>query len=266
VATLFRGTFPVVEGRFEGDFPVPKDITYRGARGRVSAYAWGERESAFGSVEGLVLAGTAENAAIDSEGPDISIGFTGQPFISGDFVPPRPQLAAVIGDRSGINVTGEVGHRIILTVDGRRTDVTDLYETRGDFRDGGLTTDLSQLEPGIHSIHLEAWDTHNNWSELEVTAVVAAFPAIADVLFYPNPSTGEGDFTFVLSAPAEVRIRVFSVAGKRVAELRSEGLLGYNQVAWQPPAGLANGSYIYRISARGEGGDVSAQGVLQIAR
>ncbi len=268
VATLFRGTFSVVEGRFAGDFPIPKDITYRGARGRIGAYAWSDRESAFGSVEGLVLAGTAEDAVTDVEGPVISIGFSGQQFSSGGFVSPRPRLEAVIGDRSGINVTGEVGHRIILTVDGRQTDVTDLFETRGDYREGGLTIDLSQLEPGAHSIRLEAWDTHNNWSEWEVTAVVAAALTIADPLFYPNPSSGEGGaFTFVLSAPAaQVRIRVFSVAGNRVVDLSAEGLLGYNQVAWQPPAGLANGSYIYRISARSEGGDASADGVIQIVR
>jgi hypothetical protein len=266
VAALFRGTFPVVNGRFEGEFPVPKDITYRGARGRVSAYAWSDRESAFGSAKDLVLAGTAKDAAVDSEGPDISIGFAGQRFLSGDFVPPHPRLLVAIGDASGINVTGEVGHRITLTVDGRLTDVTALYETSGDYREGGLTTDLPQLEPGAHSIRLEAWDTHNNWSEREVIAVVAAAPAVADALFYPNPSTGDGYFTFVLSAPAEVRIRVFSVSGKRLGEMRAEGQLGYNQVAWQSGAELANGSYIYRISARGEGGAASAEGVIQIAR
>ena len=59
---------------------------------------------------------------------------------------------------------------------------------------------------------------------------------------------------------------MFSVAGNRVVDLSAEGLLGYNQVAWQPPAGLANGSYIYRISARSEGGDASADGVIQIVR
>jgi len=266
VATLFRGVFPVVDGRFSGDFPVPKDLTYRGARGRISVYAWDEQESAFGSADGLVMAGTADDVKDDRDGPDISIGFAGQPFLSGDFVPPRLRLQAMIGDASGINVTGEVGHQIILTIDDQRTDVTDLFETGADFRQGEVAIDLPLLEPGDHDIGLEAWDNHNNWSEQQVTAVVELAPEVSQALFYPNPSKGDGHFTFALSVPAEVHIVVFSVGGRRVDEVHADGLLGYNQIAWEPGLGLANGSYLFRISARAEVGEATAEGVIQIAR
>jgi hypothetical protein len=265
-ATLFRGVFPVVAGRFSGDFPVPKDITYRGTRGRISVYAWDEAESAFGSVPGLHMAGTAEGAEADFSGPDISIGFVGQSFHTGDFIPARVRLQAQIEDPNGINVTGEVGHQIFLFVDGKRTDVTTLFETGLDYRRGLVEIDLSPLQSGSHNIGLEAWDTHNNWAENEVTAVVSAVPEVADALFFPNPSPGEGHFSFTLPAPAQVHIRIFSVAGKLVEELRAEGLLGYNQVEWKPGEGLANGSYLYQISARGIAGEATAQGVVLILR
>ena len=38
-APIFRGRFPVAEGRFSAAFRVPKDITYGGENGRISAYA-----------------------------------------------------------------------------------------------------------------------------------------------------------------------------------------------------------------------------------
>ncbi len=265
-ATLFRGVFPVVAGRFSGDFPVPKDISYRGTRGRISVYAWDDAESAFGSVQGLVMAGTAAGVAADFAGPEITIGFVGQAFHPGDFIPPRVRLQAQIEDPNGINVTGEVGHQIFLFVDGKRTDVTTLFETGLDYRLGRVEMELPPLEPGSHEIGLEAWDTHNNWSEHEVTAVVSLVPEVADVLLFPNPCPGEGYFTFTLSVPAQVHIRIFSVEGTPVDELRAEGLLGYNQVEWKAGEGLANGSYLFHISARGIAGEATAQGVALILR
>jgi hypothetical protein len=176
------------------------------------------------------------------------------------------RLQVQIEDPNGINVTGEVGHQIFLFVDGKRTDVTTLFETGLDYRRGLVEIDLPPLQSGSHNIGLEAWDTHNNWAEHEVTAVVSAVPEVADALFFPNPSPGEGHFSFTLPAPAQVHIRIFSVAGKLVEELRAEGLLGYNQVEWKPGEELANGSYLCQISARGIAGEATAQGVVLILR
>jgi hypothetical protein len=44
-----------------------------------------------------------------------------------------------------------------------------------------------------------------------------------------------------------VRIRVFSVAGKRVAEVAAPGTQGYNQIPWQPHPELANGTYLFSL-------------------
>ena len=46
---LFRGRFAVGGGAFEGVFPVPRDITYRGADGRLSAFAWAAGQAALGA-------------------------------------------------------------------------------------------------------------------------------------------------------------------------------------------------------------------------
>ncbi|MBI2503415.1 MAG: hypothetical protein HYW07_09335 [Candidatus Latescibacteria bacterium] len=115
-APLFRGLFQVELGRFETLFRVPKDISYQGQEGRISAYAWSpSKPSAFGAARQRVMAGTAVGVVPDEEGPQISIGFQGRPgFKNGDQVPPRLMLEVALHDESGINVTGETGHEIEL--------------------------------------------------------------------------------------------------------------------------------------------------------
>jgi hypothetical protein len=261
---LFRGTVEVKNGRFEAGFRVPKDITYKGVRGRVSAYLWSEEQPpAFGSVEGLQLVGTEQGVEPDQRGPEISVTFVGQQnFKSGGFVPTSPVLLASISDDGGINVTGETGHEILLTVDEAVTKVTESFtNATGTYREGTLKYQITALEPGEHVIRLKAWDSFNNSSvtEVEVRVGAADDVIISDVLFYPNPLDGRarrGHFTFNLFNPTtSLRVQVFSLSGRQVDEVEAEPLLGYNQVEWQPPADLANGTYLYRISVTSRNAD-----------
>ncbi|MFH1569979.1 MAG: type IX secretion system sortase PorU, partial [Gemmatimonadota bacterium] len=259
-APIFRCFVEVQGGRFRARLRVPKDITYRGTRGRASAYVWsdagtfGHDNCAFGAVQDIALAGTAEGVEVDDTGPAIALGFRGQTgFSSGDFVAPSPVLEAFIGDPNGINITGETGHEIVLLLDGDTRKVTEYYHnTGGDYRTGVLEYPLPALEPGTHTVSLKAWDTHNNSARVEAEVRVAeeGDRALADLLFYPNPMDGDsGFFTYILAAPAQqVRIRVFSLAGTLVDELAGEHRLGYNQVAWTPPTELSNGTYLYEVS------------------
>ena len=270
---LFRGWLPVVQGRFTAAFRVPKDITYRGEAGRLSAYAWGDGQpTAFGAVEGLVLIGTAEGVGKDEKGPEVSIDMMGQEgFQSGDFIPPGLVLEAVIQDESGINVTGETGHEIVLTIDANAFKVTDLFSTTaGDYRQGSLEYALPALDPGAHVIRLKAWDTFNNSGQVEVEVQVTREGdlVLSDVLFYPNPMQDGGYFTYNLSVRAgAVHIQVFSLAGKQVAELEGETRMGHNQVAWKPASTLANGTYLYRVQARSENGRVAeGTAVIQVMK
>ena len=256
---LFRGLFPVQKGRFEAAFRVPKDITYRGVNGRISAYLWAEGwPAAFGAVEGLSLAGTAEEVIADHQGPRIDIGFAGQePFQTGSFVPRHPLLRTAIWDESGINVTGETGHEIVLYIDGITYPVTRFFtSTGGDYRGGILEYLLPELTPGPHAIGLKAWDTFNNSARTQVEVQVGegGITLLSDLLFHPNPLRGNrGHFTYNLLAPASaVQIHVFSLGGKQVDELEGTTQLGYNQIEWKPDENLANGTYLYRIQVSDE--------------
>ena len=262
---LYRGIVDIESGRFQTAFRVPKDITYKGVKGRISAYSWADDQpAAFGSVEDIELVGTQPGITPDLDGPEIAIRFAGQQsFESGGFVPTAPVLVATISDAGGINVTGETGHEISLTVDGIATRITDSFiNTGGDYRTGALQYQLPLLEPGEHVIRLKAWDSFNNSAVAEVKVRVgeADDVIISDALFYPNPmhhrAGASGHFTFNLFNPTtSLGIQVFSLSGRLVDEIEAEPALGYNQVEWVPPDDLANGTYLYRIAVTSEDDD-----------
>ena len=271
-APLFRGLVQVEGGRFRTRLRIPKDITYRASLGRASAYVTSSNGAppAFGARSGLVLSGTAADVEPDDDGPTIELAFASRPrFRSGDRLSRRPLLAARLMDPSGINITGETGHEIELWVDDEVTAVTRFYTSLGDHRQGQLKYPLGQLEPGEHAIRLKAWDAFNNSSTAEATFSVASGDSdLEEVLFHPNPTPdGGGYFTYTLAAPAEsVEIRVYALSGRQVASLEGGASLGFNLVRWSP-AGLAGGTYLYRISARlEEGPALEADGRIQVAR
>ena len=271
-APIYRGLLAVIEGRFETVFRTPKDIAYGAGEGRMTAYAWDGRTSAYGAAGPFAFSGTDESAPTDDEGPEIELTLDGHLF--GDEqqvlqVGPTTTLHARLRDPSGINITGEIGHRIELRIDGEVTDVTGRYETMADYRKGDLQVRLSGLEPGKHLLQVEAWDTYNNWASESIAFRVAhAVDALGNVLFHPNPMRDGGHFTFSLSQGSHaVHIQVFSIAGRLVAELQGTGTEGYNQIAWRPDQELANGTYLYKISAGGpEGSSSHENGVIQVMR
>ena len=269
-APIFRGRFPVAEGRFNAAFRVPKDITYGGKNGRISAYVWSDDSpAAFGAADGLVLAGTAEGVETDVEGPEISLRFEGA---KGTKIPRQTVLLASIADPSGINITGETGHEIELAIDGEIFTLTDLYSVQGgDYRQGTIEFPLPDLEEGKHEIRLKVWDNFNNSSRATVVVEVGddeGDAGLANVLFYPNPMRDSGYFTYELADDMRaVQIEVFSLAGRLIEQIDGQTRAGYNQVSWTPSAGLANGAYIYRIEAERESGAaVARRAVLQVAK
>ena len=266
---IFRGIFPVAPGGFAVDFLVPRDITYRGLTGRVSALAWNPAVAAYGAAGPVAFTGLAETAPSDDvEGPAIAFEIAGQAIREGAVLPGDASLRATLRDASGVNITGDVGHEIRLHIDGDVSVVTEDFHAVDDFRQGEVLFDLPGLEPGRHSIRLEAWDARNNWAEGELGIRVSeeVQARLADLLFHPNPLTaGRGHFCFNLSAPVDrVRISVHTLAGRLVAQVEGRGEAGYNALAWEAPAGLANGTYLY--SARAGDGAGKQTGVLAVAR
>jgi hypothetical protein len=273
-APLFRGRYPVQGGRFTARFRVPKDITYQGEDSRISAYAWADgAPAALGVLADRVLAGTAPGVEIDAEGPVIELGFAGlADFASGDQVTAPAVLRAILRDPSGINVTGETGHEIELELDDQAWRVTEEYSIQGgDYREGVLEYPLPSLEPGEHEIRLKAWDAFNNSARVSARFELRQQDPgpLGQVLFYPNPLRGDGGaFTYLLSTPVRaVRVQVFAMSGRLVAELTGSTEAGFGQAAWEPQSRLANGAYLARLEAEdGNGRSWSRTTAVQLVR
>ena len=260
---LFRGPATLKGGQFGLGFIVPKDLTYGGKNARISLFSSGQQSDAIGYREHIPIS-LRSNVLFDDAGPEIQITFQGrETFISGDPVPNEAQLVATIADSiSGINVTGEIGHKITLTIDGNTASQLDLTPSFLYFPDnylaGQLITRLPELSYGRHTAEVKAWDNSNNSAKTYFEFILTASDALqlSEVMNYPNPLQRSTHFTFLLNTDAEVKISIYTVNGRLIQTIDGiQGKPGYNQIPWdgQDADGdvLANGIYLYKIVARG---------------
>ncbi len=277
--SIFRGSCPVNRGRFEATFVVPKDISYGGHQAHISAYGSDGVRDGLAYRDSLSVGGTA-TAVADTTGPVITLTIAGQSFGSGDFTSANPGIEAQLEDENGINITGEVGHWIVLLVDDgqQQINLTDRFQyDSGSYRTGRLEYTLSELLPGPHQVVLKAWDNFNNFSTslLDLEISEGNQLVLRNVLNCPNPFDPRSEpteFTYEISRPAEVTIKIYTVAGRLIRTLREgERPGGYNlSRPWrgddEDGDQIANGVYLYKIIARAESQQTEAYGKVVVMR
>lgn len=276
--SLFRGEARVTNGRFDLQFIAPKDLTYGGTRGRFSVYFWNDTTDGNGYRNNVAIGGTAAGFA-DNQGPEIKVGFQGvKDFVSGGYVGAEPVLQVALKDSiSGINIAGEIGHKITLTLDGKsdnKIDVTDFFNyDSGDFTAGTLLYPLSGLSEGRHTVEVKAWDNFNNSNTAAAEFVVAPADRLVlrEVMNYPNPFRNETQFTFEINQPAaQVKIKIYTLVGRLIRTLEmppTAVIAGFNRLEWdgrdQDGDEVANGVYLYKVIAahagNGSGGTLHAE-------
>jgi hypothetical protein len=261
---IFRGMAMIDSGQFAGSFIVPKDMGYGGKDGRVSAYVVNSDSTidGAGALDSIAVAGT-DTTVKDSLGPEVRIAFVqNQKFVDGDTVQPDPDLKVYVSDPSGINLTGELGHRITLSIDDDWQDIQDLtsnfqYDLNS-YSHGSLTQKIN-LKEGDHTLKVKAWDNANNSTLASFQVKVISLTkelAISQVMNYPNPFSRFTQFTYELSVPAErVEIKIFTLSGRLIRTMSGTGSAGFNSgVVWdgrdQDGDKVANGVYIYKVVAK----------------
>ena len=261
--SIFKGVAPVKDGQFSVEFIVPKDISYGGDDGKISLYFWNDDSEGTGVYENMIVGGTSVGL-VDHEGPSMLLHFGNPDFAPGDFAPADPTLYVEIADTlSGVNIAGDIGHEITMTLDddfANSKDVTEYFEyNEGSFTAGKVSYPLRDISAGEHTIQIKAWDNSNNSSIIEsiFTVVSDEELAIRNPLNYPNPMKNETTFTFELSREAEVTLRIFTVAGRLIKKFEPVyGQIGYNvfPLEWDGTDDdgdkLANGVYLYKITAK----------------
>jgi len=129
---------------------------------------------------------------------------------------------------------------------------------------------------GAYELLVQAQDKSCNASgdlDYRIGFEIYSKPSITEVLNYPNPFSTRTQFVFTLTGvdpPDEVLIRIMTISGSVVREIRSDELgplqIGRNQTDFwwdgtdQFGDQLANGIYLYSVQARlrGQNLDLSA--------
>ena len=261
---IFRGDAQVEEGQFQANFVVPKDISYGGNSGRISVYLQGQNQDGVGLRDSLVVRGS-DTTVIDTVGPQISVSFDDrQGFTQWEAILPNSVLHLFISDDNGINMTGEVGHRITLVTDDDFASQTDLtagfkYDL-GDHRSGSVSHQLPSLAEGDHVLSIKAWDNANNSSVFSANVKVSARKEfeLTEVMNHPNPFTDLTSFYYYLSQDADrVQIKIFTLAGRLIKQIPfASSRRGFNfSSTWdgrdEEGDRVANGVYIYKVTAEG---------------
>ncbi|MEZ4792616.1 MAG: type IX secretion system sortase PorU [Gelidibacter sp.] len=230
---IFIGQATVNNGLFEFNFVVPRDIGIPVGSGKVSFYAKTDTplQDEAGASFDIQIGGINENAEEDNIGPVINLFMNDENFVTGGITNESPTLLAKIQDSNGINTASGIGHDIVAVIDGDETNpfvLNDYYQANvDDFQNGKVSYPFRDLEPGLHTLTLKAWDVYNNSSIAEIQFVVHDKDkelTINNVLNYPNPFINYTEFWFNhnSSEPLDVSIQIFTISGKLVKTLNGQ--------------------------------------------
>ncbi|MGE5498517.1 MAG: FlgD immunoglobulin-like domain containing protein, partial [Syntrophothermus sp.] len=278
---LFRGMVSVKDGSFSSSFQVPKDISYENKNGKVVAYLYNDnKENVVGYTSNIIVGGTDSSAVNDGKGPEISITFDDEKNTSSYLVTPNFRMNVKLKDDSGLNTTGTgIGHKITGVLNENEASPIDLsgYFV-GDLNAGGksgtIKYNFNGLESGDYKIQVRAWDIFNNSSESEehFTVTGGSDLVIRDVLNYPNPFSSNTTFTFQrnTASPVDVKIKVYTVAGRMIKEMESMAVTDkFVRIDWDGRDNdgnlLGNGVYLYKVIIKNADGEAKQEVLGKLA-
>ncbi|MBI4645167.1 MAG: T9SS type A sorting domain-containing protein [Bacteroidia bacterium] len=276
---LYKGKASITNGDFIVRFIVPKDISYRIGKGKLSYYAKISSGSsryydANGYYKNVIVGGSADSVMSDNEGPQIEMYMNNSDFVFGGITDENPLFITDLFDLSGINTVGNgIGHDIALVPDGntsRTINLNDNYEAEiDDYQKGKVEYRFSNLNEGNHTLKLKVWDVYNNSSEAYLEFIVAKSSELIleHVYNYPNPFTTQTAFYFDHNQPnsnLEVLIQIFTITGILVKTINTNvNSAGYRSqpIYWDGLDDygdrIGRGVYIYKIRVMPENGNIA---------
>ena len=270
---LFRGQASVENGKFEINFIVPRDIVVPVGNGKISFYS--KTETPLSDQRGynfdIQIGGVNLNAPVDNQGPNIELYMNDESFVSGGITNENPTLIAKLYDENGINTASGVGHDIVAILDGDETNpfiLNDYYIADVDsYQSGSLSYPFRNLEPGLHTLTLKAWDVYNNSNTKEIQFLVFdqnESLEITNILNYPNPFINYTEFWFNhnSSGVLDVSIQIFTISGKLIKTINSQtnasgstSSLSRN-ISWDGTddfgSKIGKGVYIYKLNVKSQ--------------
>lgn len=274
--SLNRSSYKVVNGYFEAEFIIPKDISFSDSSGKLFLYsASDDGRYANGSYHKIRINGFSDIDNRDTTPPEIQIYLDGRKFKSGDLVTSNPRLLVDLFDESGINTTGlGVGHSIEAWIDNSplSIDLTSKFTSSlVDSRRGTVEDILFGLSPGLHKIRIRAWDVFNNFSIADVEFVIPENSGglVENVYSYPNPFTNGTNIVFRhnAEAPFDAKIEIYTINGILIRNINNSlNTLHTSQIYWDGMDNNGNvvsdGVYLINVGLKHDSGASLGRGKL----
>ncbi|MCX7880606.1 MAG: type IX secretion system sortase PorU [Ignavibacteria bacterium] len=224
---IAKGTFPVENGCFSAKFYITDELSYLKGNIIIRTFAKDTLNNLFakGSERRLVVAGIDTTLSIfDNEPPIIKLYINDTSFAEGDIVSNPPTLIVRLYDNTAINSTGAgIGHLIEAWIDDNPNsiDLTDKYESSPfNPREGFAKATLYNLQPGLHTVKVRAWDIFNNYS-IATTKFRILDPADGIKLYNsqvrPNPIVSNSAVFRVqhnANPPFTIKLEIFNSFGE----------------------------------------------------
>lgn len=269
---IYKGRASVQNGEFSFSFVVPKDISYSLGEGKIVYYADNGLEDAHGAFTNFYIGGSGSDI-VDNKGPEIQLYMDSKDFKSGDKTGKNPTLLAFLSDENGINTVGTgIGHDITAVIDNDYSNVfvlNNYYQSeKDDYTKGSIQYALRDLEVGMHSLKLKAWDVANNSTEAEIEFEVSGEFNIEEISNYPNPASNYTYFVLKHNqsdATLDVIFDIYDQNGRQIDRFQKQiGSSGgsTNPVRWdlsESQIAAVPGVYIYRAIVQNTDGVIASK-------
>lgn len=194
----------------------------------------------------------------DTTIPTITLTFNGNDILDGEYISPAPVIHIELNDQSLLPINDPSSVMVYLNDELIPTDTSIINYTFSTTNPKVKVDFTPVLEDGEYSMRVLWKNSEGNIvdsSGVKKFFLVSNEAKLLDVYNYPNPTTGETHFTFKLTQiPEEIRIKVFTIAGRLVKELKySSADLKYdfNKLYWdgrdEDGDVLGNGVYLYKV-------------------
>jgi hypothetical protein len=274
---LHQGVYRVDQGQWQGEFIVPRQLSFSELPGRIFAVAFADDgRTAAGVQSGVRFAGFQFPETPDTVGPRIRLYLDDPSFRPGDLVRTVPELIVELWDESGINTAAALGRRIEAWIDDQPTsvDLTPLFQLLPEKPTMGVVRKpLVGLAPGKHRVRVRAWDIYDNPGTAETEFWIAADTRVESPAVFPNPANSlpvRLSFLYNGVQPASAELLIADVLGSVVYRQQVElAPVRRVEIPWdgrtQEGVPVAAGTYVYRLRLLDTGG-VALSGTFVLVR
>ena len=199
----------------------------------------------------------------DTIPPVFSVKFDNKEILDGDIVSAKPHILITLKDNSPLPLTKDY---FSIVFDNIPLVVADSMFSYVPYPNSEAMIEWNpSLENGTHTLEILAKDASNNFfdtTSYRISFNVSNEVDLKKVYNYPNPFKDDTYFTFQLTGtniPDELRIRIFTVAGRLIQEILvppSDLRIGFNKIHWngrdRDGDEIANGLYFYKIISKSD--------------